>query len=202
MKKLLWLFVIMLLIGCTKPPITEEPPKPKPTSVNVEISFVKNADESLENYKLYFQSAKDTFLLTTNKVSNIPVGKYKIYGNSIPSKMTWENRNQCVNCPTCVNGGVKVPTWITDTLTYTFSENSNIEITRKNTAKELTGSTDGCGVSVTMIIPITDCVGNKLYVSLQEYRQTSVTYTTIRGVPCTPYTVCTNYCRTWIPNCQ
>jgi hypothetical protein len=79
----------MLLIGCTKPPITEEPPKPKPTSVNVEISFVKNADEFLENYKLYFQSAKDTFLLTTNKVSNIPVGKYKIYGNSIPSKMTW-----------------------------------------------------------------------------------------------------------------
>jgi (p)ppGpp synthase/HD superfamily hydrolase len=76
------------------------------------------------------------------------------------------------------------------------------DILANTTFSKETGSTDGCGYSVTMIIPITDCIGNKLYVSLQEYRQTSVTYTTIRGVPCAPYTVCVNYCRTWIPNCQ
>ena len=166
-------------------------------------TFIKNADESLEKYKIYFQSSENTFVLTTDTINNIPVGKYKIYGNSTPSKMTWENRNECVgkdvNVPTWI---IKVPTWITDTLTYTFSEDSNINITRINTAKEINGSTDGCGYHVEMINPITDCDGNKIYVSLYEYRQTSVTYTTIRGVPCTPYSVCMNYCRTWIPNCK
>ena len=66
MKNLL-LLVIILSFGCTKIPITEELIKSKPTSVNVKITFIKNADESLEKYKIYFQIPKKQYIC--NKTS-------------------------------------------------------------------------------------------------------------------------------------
>lgn len=183
--------LLFLLVGCTKEEIIPDAVpdtvvEPKPTIGVITVSYTDASEDYLSNFKVIFE--KDGIKTIGNNRFTLPFGSYKIYSYSIPSVMTWENRDSCFG-----NASHPVSTWITDTAYVNLTDVNayqTIALRRIKTALEVNRIESSSSGYVAYV---------EIYNSykLWPYR-TERTSTTITGTNIILYTYHT-YLKAWIP---
>lgn len=168
------ILVVLSLIGCSKDEDIQ-PQIPPVTKSDVSVVY-SNSGRFLDKYEIILISESDSIISieNSNTFYSVPVGKYKIYAHSTPSKMTWENRN------IWFDESNPTTTWVTDTLECEFKIKScDITLTKILTSKEVTVTEKGSYGSQVMgtMIPLIDCDGTEYYLQMKYisnlYSQTS-----------------------------
>ena len=101
MKKFILLFLISIsILSCSKNNDEFEQIE-KTTLINFAFP-----DNLLDNYIIYIINEKNDTIKNNSGTLSIKNGTYTIYDESIPNKMTWENRKNCISKKTNINKNI------------------------------------------------------------------------------------------------
>lgn len=206
MKKLITILIVLFtLLSCSEDEILDEKEVFYTTYINLNIDL---GNSLVEKYDVYFFNESDTFKFSRfNNIKLEKDGTYKVFVKSIPEKMTWENRKDCVY-------NVVKSTWNTDTLSFDYVAkttnyinskiNYDININKTSIQFNITEKYDGKKSISSCIMNVlhSDCSGNTFLLNYDAVGIDVTTYNTRRGQPVTPYTITTVYFRTYIPICE